>query len=333
MTKRTSWTPISSFHLNAGVDYFIATDHALERRNDRDPRTLRAQGVLRLIHESDSAVPPVALGHANGSPRGHELGADWVINSDADEFWWPSGGDLKTVLSLVPERFGVLHTFVRAFLPRSGAGRFPSGSSSDLPRTRQSTILPLVQSQCRLCHRASPTVVVATGNPGLPERVSFRCRMDIRSRCSTSPSAATSSSSASSLSHFASVGGRRVDHGRAHQAAAHGRLRELYEEIYELRRSAYPERWAAVRWSSTRGFETRCARLRAEQGQSLVFPRRAVVRKTWPSRWIADGRGRGGARPTLTPCRRARAIGSRCSMSRRLDLESGLSKTEQAGRW
>ena len=50
-----------------------------------------------------------------------EFGADWVINSDADEFWWPSGGSLKDVLRQMPAHYGIVRTFVRPFLPRPEA--------------------------------------------------------------------------------------------------------------------------------------------------------------------------------------------------------------------
>jgi hypothetical protein len=47
------------------------------------------------------------------------FGADWVINSDADEFWWARNGSLKEVFGAVPNRFGSVRGMWRNFVPRS----------------------------------------------------------------------------------------------------------------------------------------------------------------------------------------------------------------------
>ena len=58
-----------------------------------------------------------------------ELGADWVIHSDADEFWWPRGESLKDVLDVDPGALrhrAALAPALRA-APRRAARRSPSG--------------------------------------------------------------------------------------------------------------------------------------------------------------------------------------------------------------
>ena len=91
-----------SFHLNAGADFVIATDH---RSSDNTREVLRAferEGVLRLIEEDG----PEVLGREWRTRMARmavtEYGADWVFSADGDEFWWPRGSSYPEVLEAVP---------------------------------------------------------------------------------------------------------------------------------------------------------------------------------------------------------------------------------------
>jgi hypothetical protein len=94
-----------AFHLNAGVDFVIATDHGSSDGTTDVFRRYEREGVLRLLAAT-------------------EHGADWVFASDADEFWWPRGGSLKDVLQAIPSRYGVVRAFWRPFVPRPDDGSF-----------------------------------------------------------------------------------------------------------------------------------------------------------------------------------------------------------------
>jgi hypothetical protein len=98
-----------------------------------------------------------------------------VINTDADEFWWPRGGSLKDVLAAVPESFGVVQAFWRSFVPRPD----DAGSFAERMTVRLSQHAPIndptsfYRPVVKVAHRADPNVTVARGNHALADS-SFR---------------------------------------------------------------------------------------------------------------------------------------------------------------
>ena len=113
-----------AFHLNAGVDFVIATDNRSSDGTTEILERYERQGDLRLIHEGDDVVRQSEWVTRMARLAATDYGADWVINSDADEFWWPREGSLKDVFAVIPDRFGVVRGAWRHFLPRPDDGEF-----------------------------------------------------------------------------------------------------------------------------------------------------------------------------------------------------------------
>ena len=106
-----------AFHLAAGVDLVIVTDHASTDGTEEVLARYEAEGRARVIREPEGPFRQREWVTRMARLAASEHGADWVVNSDADEFWWPRGGSLPDVLDSIPRRYGVVQSFVRHFVP------------------------------------------------------------------------------------------------------------------------------------------------------------------------------------------------------------------------
>jgi hypothetical protein len=154
-----------AFHLHAGVDFVIATDHrSTDGTTDILERYAR-EGYLHLIREEGEEMHEGEWATRMARLAAGEYGADWVIASDADEFYWPRGGSLKEVLASVPERYGIVHALLRQFVPRPDDGAF----FADRMVARVSGTAPindptsLYRPNLKAIHRGDPGVRLSAG--------------------------------------------------------------------------------------------------------------------------------------------------------------------------
>jgi branched-chain amino acid transport system ATP-binding protein len=104
-----------AFHLNAGVDFVIATDHeSVDGTSDLLEGYSRA-GYVRLMREHGEARDDVwRMNMARLAIREHA--ADWIIDSHADEFWLPRAESIREVLAAIPSRYGAVQALTRVSL-------------------------------------------------------------------------------------------------------------------------------------------------------------------------------------------------------------------------
>ena len=111
-----------AYHLNAGVDFVIATDNESQDGTTEILRSYEREGHLHLIR-GPGEVQESGWRTRMARLAATDFDADWVINTDADEFWVPREGVLKEALAAVPEEFGVVWALTRQFVPRPDDGR------------------------------------------------------------------------------------------------------------------------------------------------------------------------------------------------------------------
>jgi hypothetical protein len=158
-----------AFHLNAGADFVVATDNrSTDGTTDVLERYAR-EGHVHLIREEGEDLRQDEWVTRMARLAASDFGADWVINSDADEFWWPRGACLRDMLAAVPPRYGTVGAFLRVFPPRpAGEGSFPERMT-----VRFSALAPindpasLYKPIRKVIHRAHPEIRVTRGNHAL----------------------------------------------------------------------------------------------------------------------------------------------------------------------
>ena len=222
-----------AFHLAAGVDFIIATDHDSTDETTAILERYEQRGVLHLIRVSSATKRKSERVTHMARMAAVDLGADWVINSDADEFWWPSGGNLKEVLEHIPDRYGVVRTFVRPFLPRPGEGKFSERMTVRLaPSAPINNPFGPFRVNVRLIHRAESDIVVGGGNASVRSTL-IPLRGLLPAEVFHFPIRTFGQFQRKFLTHYETSSGerRRGEHVRAYEAFQAGALRELYDEL------------------------------------------------------------------------------------------------------
>ena len=152
-----------AYHLALGVDHVIVTDHRSSDGTTEILERFARDGRLTLIREESEELRQSDWVTRMARLAATEHGADWVINGDADEFWWPRDGALRDVLAAVPPRFGALRGLWRNFVPRPDDGR-PFHERMTIRRRPASDLTDPFHAQVKVVHRAHPDVVVTQGN-------------------------------------------------------------------------------------------------------------------------------------------------------------------------
>jgi hypothetical protein len=169
------------FHLSMGVDHVIATDNL---STDSTPSILKSyerRGQLTYIREESDTYDQSEWVTRMARMAYTEFEADWVINNDADEFWWPLQDiSLETCFEAISPGCNVAtafrHNFVAIRHPENGSFRKMVYREKESLNALGKPLPP------KVAHRGSQTVEVAQGNhsvSGMGDIISIENKLEI----------------------------------------------------------------------------------------------------------------------------------------------------------
>jgi hypothetical protein len=151
------------FHLSRGVDFFIATDNRSKDGTTEVLKGYERRGLLHYLYEPGDSFSQHSWVTRMARIAHAEFGADWVINNDADEFWYPHSGTLKDVLAAVPARIDAVIARRENFVPRPRrSGDFFADAMTVRERVAHNFIGGRLPP--KMCHRGAADIEVEQGN-------------------------------------------------------------------------------------------------------------------------------------------------------------------------
>jgi Glycosyl transferase family 2 len=154
-----------AYHLNAGVDFVIACDHqSVDGTTDILERYARDGHLRRIAVDGVMQDGPWRTQMARLAAT--EYAAEWIINTDADEFWMPRGGTLAELFASVPRTHGVVFALSRHFVPRPDDGAHFSERMvvRATPRAAIHDPTSPYRPHLKAAHRADPAITISFGS-------------------------------------------------------------------------------------------------------------------------------------------------------------------------
>ena len=155
------------FHHAMGVDNFIVMDNLSTDATSDILQVLSKELTIEIISQTDDDYDQGVWVTHMARLAAQRYDADWVINSDADEFWLPAKGTLKSYLATIPDTVSRINV-ARYNAILEGKDGEPLAATAHPKRTilfERRSKTPLGQQLPNKClHRANPLIEVGQGN-------------------------------------------------------------------------------------------------------------------------------------------------------------------------